>query len=45
MGRGIRRAKRITVLHVGRVLVEGTRGKVKLNPDVQTIYPKVRGAP
>ncbi len=31
-------AERITVLHVGRVLAEGTKDEVKRNPEVQKIY-------
>lgn len=36
-------AERITVLHVGRVLADGTKDEVKLNPDVQKIYLGVSG--
>jgi len=35
--------ERITVLHVGRVLADGTKDEVKLNPEVQRIYLGVSG--
>jgi branched-chain amino acid transport system ATP-binding protein len=31
-------AQRITVLHFGRVLAEGTVEEVRANPEVQAIY-------
>ncbi|MDQ7850261.1 MAG: ABC transporter ATP-binding protein, partial [Armatimonadota bacterium] len=36
-------AERITVLHLGRVIAEGTTDQVRANPEVQQIYLGVEG--